>query len=283
MILETLTLVYQTVTQPLPLIAIPPLDIVGALRLSVALRQIRAILAGTSANKGRPIENELARNIWTNWTVVWGGETILCALLAQTPSFLLSPTYPLLFLLGEVLVYWCPPPPAPSLPTELPLSVLDAFTRVGLLTSLALGPVTAHPVPEVAQSPIALVLASTLLANGGFFLVSSASMLSSQGWKPATPNELKAWGWTAVDVWSAGLVTSTFAIMTRVQPWWSGVHDLLFRFYSWLVFDSTVASDPPKLNTDEARSICLVILMVLFAARAVWNHGSPFIKTLGAS
>jgi len=279
MVLDTLTIVYKTVTQPLPLIGIPPLDIVGALRLSIALRQIRSILAGTSGTKLRPnIDNELARNIWTNWTVVWGGETVLCALLAQTPSFLLSPTYPLLFLLGEVCVYFCPPPPAPSLATELPLSILDAFTRVGLLTALAFSPITTHPVREVAQSPLALVLASTLLANGGFFLVTSASMLSSQGWKPATPNELKPWGWTAVDLWSAGLVTSIFAIMTRAQPWWSRVHNALLRLHTPLASDSPRSDDP---SVDEARSICLVLLMVLFASRALYNHGSPYIKTLG--
>jgi hypothetical protein len=98
------------------------------------------------------------------------------ALLGRTPSFLLSPTYPLLFLLGEVAVYFCPSPPAPSLSTELPLSIVDAFTRVGLLTALAFPPVLGHSVSEVARSPLALIIASTLLANGGFFLVSAATL-----------------------------------------------------------------------------------------------------------
>ncbi|KZT61725.1 hypothetical protein CALCODRAFT_490980 [Calocera cornea HHB12733] len=202
------------------------------------------------------------------------------ALLSQTPSFLLSPTYPLLFLAGEVLVYFCPPLPSPSLPTELPLSVLDAFTRVGLLTTLAFGPIVSHPVREVAQSPLALILASILLANGGFFLVSCASMLSPHGWKVATPNELRPWGWTAVDLWSAGLVTSAFAIMTDAQPWWSLVRNRLLHTCASLFLGSKSYPDGSKLNTDEARSICLLILIVLFAARALWNHGSPFLQTL---
>jgi len=275
--LDTLTLVYKTVTQPLPFIGIPPLDIVGALRLSVALRQIRAIQAGTSGSNVRPsIENELVRNIWTNWTVVWGGETILCALLAQTPSFLLSPTYPLLFLFGEVLVSLCPPPPAPSLSTELPLSVLDAFTRVGLLTALAFPPIIAHPVREVAQSPLALLIASTLLANGGFFLVSSMSMLSPKGWKPVTPNELKPWGWTTVDLWSAGSVTALFAVMTRAQPFWGRVHDQVLWARAYSSDDGT----DPFITMDEARSICLAVLIGLFVTRSLWNHGASFLGTL---
>ncbi|EJT99368.1 hypothetical protein DACRYDRAFT_23921 [Dacryopinax primogenitus] len=282
MSLDTLTSVYKAVTRPLPVLGVPPLDIIGAVRLSVALRQIRGILSGSSGSKTRPgIDNELVRNIWTNWTVVWGGETILCALLAQTPSFLLSPVYPLLFLLGEVFAYCCPVPPAPSLPAELPLSIVDAFTRVGLLTTLAFIPILSHPVPEVAQSPLALIIASTLLANGGFFLVTSASMLSPQGWKPSTPTELRPYGWTAVDLWSAGLVTSIFAIMTRSQPWWGWVYDVLFNTYCAIAPGVWQVEEAPIFDTDKARSICLLLLIIQFSARAMWNHSSPYIKTLG--
>ncbi|QRW23424.1 hypothetical protein RhiXN_08460 [Rhizoctonia solani] len=61
-----------------------------------------------------------------------------------------------------------------------------------------------HPDPVVANSPLALLITSGVLTNGGFFFVNLLNMLDPRGWRvDRTPPEALPWGWTAVDLWTA--------------------------------------------------------------------------------
>ena len=78
------------------------------------------------------------------------------------PSFVFSGATPLLYVLGQALVEALPASaiPMPTFTTELPLSLLDGFTRAILLCTLIPPTVQSSPVPELSQSPWALILSS---------------------------------------------------------------------------------------------------------------------------
>ena len=52
-------------------------------------------------------------------------------------------------------------------------------------------------------------------------------MLSPSGFSLCTPTELRAYGWTIVDLWCAPLVTALYALLTHAQPAWAQLHAFL--------------------------------------------------------
>jgi hypothetical protein len=81
-----------------------------------------------------------------------------------------SGTIPLLYAAIQVFVEQFPSVPAPSFGLELPLAILDGFTRAYLLCSLIPPVVTAHTSPVINTSPWSLLVTS---------LVRHASLLHS--------------------------------------------------------------------------------------------------------
>ena len=96
-------------------------------------------------------------------------------------------------------------------------------------------------------------------------------MLSPQGWGVSTPNELKPYGWTTLDIWIAPLMTCLFALLTNAQPFWRDLHAaLLDTSFGQLVM-------PLKaLDSDKARAVCASTMAVLFTVRALWNFGEEW-------
>jgi hypothetical protein len=73
---------------------------------------------------------------------------------------MVSGVVPLLYTTIQTVIEILPTVPAPSLGSELPLSVLDGFSRTFLLCNFVPPTVTAHALPNVANSPWTLVLTS---------------------------------------------------------------------------------------------------------------------------
>jgi hypothetical protein len=67
---------------------------------------------------------------------------------------------PGLYIAAQAIVEYIPVLPSMSLSTELPLSIVDGFTRAMLLCSLIPPPVITHTSPMIAFSPWALLLSS---------------------------------------------------------------------------------------------------------------------------
>ena len=78
------------------------------------------------------------------------------------PSFLFSGATPLLYVLAQAAVEALPASsiPMPTFTTELPLALLDGFTRAILLCTLIPPAIQSSPIPELAESPWALLLGS---------------------------------------------------------------------------------------------------------------------------
>jgi hypothetical protein len=261
------------------------LDVAGAIRLCIALRQIKQMNArkqvAVKGKKGAAApEEEWAwlKDLWTTLTIVYGGEVISGAMLQFPPSFLVYPHIPALFIVSHFAVNMLPEPPLPGLATELPLAVLDAFTRSTLLCNLAPQIVLNHNMPVVASSPVTLLVVSTLLANAGFTMVNSFSMLSPGGWHLSTPAELQAWGWTTMDLWVAPTVTALYALMTQIQPFWVQLSALLAAFAGFEAEDEKATPTLGVMDMDSARSVCIIILSTLFTVRAAYNFGGALWK-----
>lgn len=73
---------------------------------------------------------------------------------------MLSGVVPGLYTAIQALVEYLPSVPAPSAETELPLAVLDGFTRAYLLCNLIPPAVTANASPVIASSPWTLLVSS---------------------------------------------------------------------------------------------------------------------------
>jgi hypothetical protein len=133
-----------------------------------------------------------------------------------------------------------------------------------------------------------------ILANAGFFFVNLFQMLSPYGWHVKTPPEFSPGGWRAMDLWIAPLITGTYAILTQAQPAWVPYHTHLVRrigdnatlfgsVQSEYVMDNggigwTKESVNPMEET-EARAACALLLVILFAYRAVINFGIDWAKS----
>lgn len=157
-------------------------DVAAALRLCVVLRQLRELfvrLHCTGKTEAKDIEeSSMAKTVATALVVVYGGEAVMgefisiVALISRlnksfsapwlgvSPSFLYSPTIPLLYsglTIVTELLPWVPPI---SMCTELPLSFFDGLTRAFLLCQLIPPVVTNHIKPEFSTSPWTLLLSS---------------------------------------------------------------------------------------------------------------------------
>jgi hypothetical protein len=102
-----------------------------------------------------------------------------------------------------------------------------------------------------------------------------------------TPPELLPYGWTATDLWVAPLVTGLYATLTHAQPFFAGLHALLFSFFSPfglapLSFQHTTPAGPEgsvvPLEAADARAVCVLVLSALFGLRAVRAFGSGIAK-----
>jgi hypothetical protein len=216
--------------------------------------------------------------------MVFGGEAVVAPWLGVQPSFVVSGAYPLLFIGIGSLVDSLPTVPDRSLFTELPLAILDGFTRATFLCNFVPPMITTHVSPAVANSPYTLLLTTFVAANAGPFIVNVLSLLRPTPMTLTTPPELLPYGWTATDIWIAPLVTGLYATLTHAQPFFAYLHALLFSFFSPLGLAplsspslksdySVIAGAVAPLNADDARAVCVLVLSALFSLRAVRSFG----------
>ena len=108
-------------------------------------------------------------------------------------------------------------------------------------------------------------------------------MLNPTGWTLATPAELRAYGWTTLDLWCAPVTTGLYALLTHAQPFWADLHGLLVRFFGADAEDTgklSALSRGEALDPETARAVCAIFLAVLFAGRTMRNMGGPYLKSL---
>ncbi|KAG2040224.1 hypothetical protein BDR03DRAFT_915831 [Suillus americanus] len=255
------------------------LDLVAVFRLCIALRQFREILHAKHCQRTAR-ENRLAlveersfvRDACTMLTIVFGGEAIIGPLLGIMPSFMFSSVSPGLYIAAQAIVEYIPVLPSMSLSTELPLSIVDGFTRAMLLCSLIPPPVVTHTSPVIASSPWALLLSSLVITNGGFFITNMFSFMEPTPLTLTTPDELKPYGWTATDIWSAPLITGLYALLTHAQPFWAEFHGVISTAFGGGKVD--------PMDPESARALCALILAVLFSTRAAKNFGLIWKKSV---
>lgn len=95
-----------------------------------------------------------------------------------------------------------------------------------------------------------------------------------------TPPELRPYGWTTTDLWCAPLITGLYALLTHAQPFWANLHVLIVGIF-WGHFNergsklTTEAVDP-----EVARAICTLVLIGMFATRAVKNFAGPLFPSI---
>ncbi|THG92943.1 hypothetical protein EW145_g8527, partial [Phellinidium pouzarii] len=234
LLLATVSNTFRHLLRPIPLLTwfgldISTLDCVAALRLCVVLRQLRDVafkdyLESSNEDDRKGVEEKSCmKSIAITLVVVYGGEAVM----SVSPSFVFSPVVPALYAALTSLVEISPWLPAMSFKTEFPLSFFDGISRAFLLCQLIPPVVTAHSQPAIASSAWTLLLTSMIAANGGFFLVNLFSMLRPTGWALATPAELRAYGWTTIDIWCAPAITALYALLTHAQPFWAELHAML--------------------------------------------------------
>ena len=73
---------------------------------------------------------------------------------------MVSGGFPTLYAVVQAVVDYLPAVPTPSANLELPLSIVDGFTRSFLLCNLIPPPVTTHSSTIIATSPWTLLLTS---------------------------------------------------------------------------------------------------------------------------
>jgi len=286
MALSLASSVFKLAMAPVPpfnspsLPSLSALDLLGAMRLSVALRQLRRREGGAA---GEP-QGTWFHDLWMTLVVVFGGELVVSAMLSTPPSFMLSPTVPLVFVASHTAASLLPMIPFPSIDNELPLAILDAATRSTLVCDFASSLIKNNPNPLLRTSPMALLVTSTVLGNGGFWFVNAFSMLSPKGWSVTTPPELKPSGWTTMDLWVAPLMTAIFATATHLQPFWVELQLLLLSALGSApeapIADGVdekfaVADTVQPMSVDNARTLCFLLMATLFSGRAIRNFGAP--------
>ncbi|KAG0706431.1 hypothetical protein DFH29DRAFT_988134 [Suillus ampliporus] len=251
-------------------IKICSIELAAAFRLCTVLRQIREDLhAKHQLRAGAPEERSFLRDASTALTIKFGGEAIIGPLLGVPPSFVLSGVSPGVYIATQAIVEYIPEAIMPSMTliTELPLSVVDGFTRALLLCSLIPTPVITHASPAIASSPWTLLLSSLVIANGGFFITSMFSFLEPTPLTLTTPAALKSYGWTATDLWCAPFITGLYALLTHAQPFWVELHSVIST-----VLGSTGDKVEP-MDPESARAFCALILAGMFFTRTAKNFG----------
>jgi len=269
-------------------IGISTLDVAAALRLCVALRQIReklkadhqvktASATGVEAQKLPTVESRSwLRDVSATWLVVYGGEAVTAPFLGIPPSFMMSGTVPAFYAAVQAVVDSIPGVPAPSVETELPISILDGFTRAFLLCTLIPPMVLKHSWPEVSNSPWSLLVTSLATANGGFFFTNLFSFLQPYALTFTTPSELLPYGWTTTDIWAAPLVTGLYALLTHAQPFWADVHSAAVRAVGVSTAEKVAPVDP-----EVARALCAALLAGMFVTRTWKTYGPAAVKAAG--
>jgi len=248
------------------------LDLVAACRLCLVLRQIKDM--ARSAGKGRASSEDksFVRSLATTLLVVYGGEAMTAPLLGIPPSFIVSGIFPGLYACVQAIVDALPAVPAPSLYTEVPLAVVDGFTRAFLLCSLVPPPVTTNASPILSTSPWTLLVTSLVTSNGGFFLANLFSFIDPAPLAIATPLELRPYGWTNIDLWCAPLITGIYALFTHAQPFWADAHVAVVGFMgTGAALREGGAKAVEALDPDVVRAACAVILAGLFVNRTFEN------------
>ncbi|KAJ7085698.1 hypothetical protein B0H15DRAFT_1023304 [Mycena belliarum] len=255
-------------------LSISTLDVVAAFRLCIVLRQVKESLYHQHVHVSKKdiasIEpRSFARDLSTTLTVVYGGEVMTAPLLCIPPSFMVSGVVPVFYGFVQAIVEMLPVVPPMSIRTELPLSVVDGFTRAMLLCNLIPSTVTANTSPAIAASPWTLLVTSLVTANGGFFLTNLLSFLNPTPISLQTPPELQPYGWTATDLWCAPLVTGLYALLTHAQPFWADAHSVLSGMLGASM--DPKSGDVAALDPHTARAVCVVLLTTLFVGRTVKN------------
>ncbi|KIY48277.1 hypothetical protein FISHEDRAFT_73841 [Fistulina hepatica ATCC 64428] len=258
---------------PLTWLGLPltTLDVVAALRLCIALRQVRESLHREHvARKRSPsIESHaFARRLGTTLMVVYGGEAMTNPFLGLPPSFMLNGVGVTLYTVAQIVVDALPFLPAPSFETELPLSFVDGITRAYLLCDLIPPVVVANTSEPIASSAWTLLLSSFITANGGFFLTNLVSFLHPTPLTLQTPPEMQEYGWTTVDLWCAPFVTGVYALLTHAQPYWADVHSALASCFLSAGEKSSVSAVDPEF----ARAFCAILLASIFVVRTINNY-----------
>ncbi|KAF8894763.1 hypothetical protein BD779DRAFT_1502799 [Infundibulicybe gibba] len=253
-------------------LGINTIDVVAAFRLCIVLRQIKDRLHQQHiATKGRhSVEAaSFVKNLSTTLTVVYGGEAITGPFLGLPPSFMLSGVVPALYATVQAVVDILPSVPDPSPQLEIPLAIVDGFTRTYLVCSLIPPSVTANASPSIASSPWTLLLTSLITANGGFFLTNLFSFLNPTPLTVQTPPELQAYGWTTADLWCAPLATGLYALLTHAQPFWGDAHSLIVALLGGAYNGKEVEAVDPEV----ARAVCALLLSTIFLGRTAKNFG----------
>lgn len=247
------------------------IELVAALRLCTVLRQIKEDLYAKhqrrAGDKQSVEERSFLRDACTSLTIKFGGEAIIGPLLGVPPSFVLSGVPPGVYIAAQAIVEYIPVIPPMSLTTELPLSIVDGFTRALLLCSLIPKPVITHASPVIASSPWTLLLSSLVIANGGFFITSMFSFLEPTPLTLTTPAAMKPYGWTATDLWCAPFITGLYALLTHAQPFWAELHSVIST-----VLGNTGDKVGP-MDPEAARALCALILAGMFTTRTAKNYG----------
>ncbi|KAI0003388.1 hypothetical protein BJV74DRAFT_714792, partial [Russula compacta] len=300
---------YHYALQPIPALAwlglpVSVLDVAGALRLAVVLRQLRelyhnqhvaklAVTGHRTKSGGKPPgkaqrtaadeppeSRSRARDFLATLVIVHGGEAIVAPWLGLQPSFSVSSTSSIMFLGAQVLVDLLPTLPSPSLRTEVPLTIIHALFRTILLCNAIPRVVAGHASPAIAASSYTLLLTALVMPNGGPFLSNLFSLLRPTPIEVTTPPELLPYGWTATDFWAAPLVTGLYATLTHAQPFFSNIHTLLFTFF-WpfgLARLSTKTDGYPQgvvapVDPQTARAVCAIVLCALNVNRVLRAYG----------
>ncbi|KAG1778437.1 hypothetical protein EV702DRAFT_1196426 [Suillus placidus] len=251
------------------------IELVAALRFCTILRQIREDLYAkyqrrTGDKPASVEEKSFLRDLCTSLTIKFGGEAIIGPLLGVPPSFVLSGVSPCVYIAAQAIVEYIPVIPSMSLSTELPLSIVDGFTRALLLCSFIPKPVITHASPDIASSPWTLLLSSFVIANGGFFIMDMVTFLKPT---PLTlhmsqPAErpIKPYGWAATEFCCAPSITGLYALLTHAQPFWAELHSVISTALG-TTGDKVVPMDP-----EAARALCALILTGMSSIRAVKNY-----------
>jgi hypothetical protein len=300
-LLEPLVYVFRWALQPIPPftwlgLGISSLDVAAAVRLCLVLRQLRESLhaehmrktgdsvTATGTKSTLEIERKsFVKDLSTTLTVVYGGEAMTSPLLGLTPSFMVSGVVPALYATIQAFIELLPVVPAASLALELPLSLLDGFTRAYLLCDLIPPAVTTHASPIVATSPWTLLITSLIAANGGFFLTNMFSFLHPTPFTLTTPPELGPYGWTTTDLWCAPLITGLFALLTHAQPFWANLHVVIIQLLGGHLDenkDSKLYVAAEAVDPEVARVVCALLLVAMFTTRTVKNFASPLVFNL---
>ncbi|KAG7086486.1 hypothetical protein E1B28_002436 [Marasmius oreades] len=249
---------------------ISTLDVAAAFRLCIVLRQFREDLyrKHVKVHGHTSVESRsFSRSALTALTVVFGGEVMACPLIQVPPSFMVSGLAPALYTAIQALVDALPTVPEASLNLELPLSLFDGFSRAYLLCNLIPPVVTMNKDSALSLSPWALLVASFLTANGGFFLTNMLSFMNPTPITLTTPPELQPYGWTTVDLWCAPLITGLYALLTHAQPFWAEMHTVI----STMLGAGNGEKPVEAVDPETARAACAMILAFLFTTRTMKN------------